>query len=171
MKAQQHTRCSSSLFVGLALGSPPSPSATLLMWCARRWISWWVWEYARRQSFVSIKMEKYRTIRSTIRTIWREEGLKGFDRDTDVGMFRLLNSMISIPFFNSIFFPLNYEAMFVRVGDGENNASDARCRALVAGFVSNTLTNPIWGWWLGFKSWELGTWSRCSTLPHSRWES
>ena len=53
--------------------------------------------------------------------------------------------MISIPFFNSIYFPLYFEAKkYVKQELGLGKTLQAVLGALVSGFVSNTLTNPIW---------------------------
>ena len=80
---------------------------------------------------------KYIDFFHTLRTIWKEEGLRGF-----YAGYR--TNVVAIPIFHSLFFPI-FEAI-KRWGHrrGQSDTQARLCATVGAGVSCNILTNPIW---------------------------
>lgn len=80
---------------------------------------------------------KYKGFFNTLTTIYKEEGLKGMYSGYKITCF-------AVPIFHSIFFSTyNFSKPFVRKYSNSFLYTEITC-SLIAGFVSDLLTNPFW---------------------------
>lgn len=88
---------------------------------------------------------RYRNLSETMRTIYIEEGWKGFYKGNIRKHIGFRTTILSIPLFHCIYFPLygHFKKSFLNEY-GWSTLGSALGGAFIAGSITNVISNPLW---------------------------
>lgn len=87
---------------------------------------------------------RYRNLSETFRTIYIEEGWRGLYKGNTSWHVGFRTTIIAIPLFHCIYFPLYGHFKKSFLNDGWSTLKSALGGAFIAGSITNVISNPLW---------------------------